>query len=177
LRTSIDRTFRAKISARRKSSIRGILGKIPGVSALPVTTSKYQVRGPEGAAAKIPEKPALELEEDPQHLRDGEDDLAMRHIQEKRLPHPLAPLLDPLGMTRWAKTPGAAREHNEPLLGAVRTLDPGKPATGIAAVKILLDHLLDDQPEKNRTPARNGSYFCQRMVYFTPSPSPLNTQI
>ena len=27
-------------------------------------------------------------EEDPQPLGDGEDDLAMRHIQEKRLPHP-----------------------------------------------------------------------------------------
>jgi hypothetical protein len=31
-------------------------------------------QGPEGAAAKIPQEPALELEEDPQHLGDGEDD-------------------------------------------------------------------------------------------------------
>jgi len=38
------------------------------------------------AAAKIPQGPALVLEKDPQHLGDGENDLVMRHIQEKRLP-------------------------------------------------------------------------------------------
>ena len=57
-----------------------------------------------------------------------------------------------LGMTRRAEPPGAAREHNEPLLGAVRTPDAGEPAAGIAAVKILLDHLLDDRPEKTVLP-------------------------
>jgi hypothetical protein len=82
-------------------------------------------QGPEGAAAEIAEEPTIELEEDPQPLGDGEDDLAMRHVQEKRLPHPLAPLLDPLGMTRRAESPGAAREHDEPFLGAVGTPDAG----------------------------------------------------
>jgi hypothetical protein len=38
------------------------------------------------AAAKISPEPALELEEDPEHLRDREDDLAVRDIQKKRLP-------------------------------------------------------------------------------------------
>jgi hypothetical protein len=38
---------------------------------------------------------------------------------------PFPPLLDPLGMTGWAESPGAAREHNEPLLGAVGTPDAG----------------------------------------------------
>jgi len=42
-------------------------------------------------------KPAPELEEDPQHLGNGEDDLAMRYAREKRLPHLLALLLDPIG--------------------------------------------------------------------------------
>ena len=107
-------------------------------------------QGPEGAAAEIAEEPALELEEDPQPLGDGEDDLAMRHVQEKRPPHPLAPLLDPLGMTRRAESPGAAREHNDPLLPTVGTPDSSEPATGITAVEILLDHLLDDRPEKTR---------------------------
>jgi len=82
-------------------------------------------QGPEGAAAEVPQKPALVLEEDPQHFGDGEDDLAMRHVQEKLLPHPLAPLLDPLGMTRRAESPGATREHNEPLLPTVGTPDAG----------------------------------------------------
>ena len=56
-------------------------------------------------------------------------------------------VVDPLDMTRWAESPGAARKHDEPLLGAVGTPDAGEPAAGIAAVKILLDHLLDDRPE------------------------------
>ena len=34
-------------------------------------------------------------------------------------------MVNPLGMTRWAESPGAAREHDEPLLGAVRTPDAG----------------------------------------------------
>jgi len=36
----------------------------------------------------ISQEPALVLEEDPQHLGDGEDNLTVRHVQEKRLPHP-----------------------------------------------------------------------------------------
>jgi hypothetical protein len=104
-------------------------------------------QGPEGAAAEIPQEPALELEEDPQHLGDGEDDLAMRDIQEKRLPHPLSPFLQPLGMTRGAESPGAAGKHKKPLLPTVGTSDAGEPAAGIAAVEIALDHLLDDRPE------------------------------
>jgi hypothetical protein len=105
-------------------------------------------QGPEGAAAEIGEEPALVLEEDPQHLGDGEDDLTVWHVQEKRLPHPLAPLLQTLGMTRGAESPGAAGEHKKPLLPTVRTPDAGKPAAGIAAVKIALHDLVDDRPEK-----------------------------
>ena len=57
-------------------------------------------QGPEGATAEIAQEPTIELEEDPQPLGDGEDDLTMRHVQEKRLPYPFSPFLDPLGMTR-----------------------------------------------------------------------------
>ena len=56
-------------------------------------------QGPEGAATKISQEPAIVLEEYPQHLGDDKDDLTVRNIQEERLPHPLAPLLQPLRMT------------------------------------------------------------------------------
>jgi len=79
------------------------------------------------------------VEEDPQHLGDGEDDLAMRNIQEKRLPHPLAPCLNALSVAGGAEPPGAAGKHNEPFLPAVGTPDPDEPAFRIAAVKITLD--------------------------------------
>ena len=64
-----------------------------------------------GTAATLPQEPALELEEDPQHLGNDEDHLAVGDIQEERLPHPLAPFLKPLGMTGWTEASGAAGEH------------------------------------------------------------------
>jgi hypothetical protein len=67
-------------------------------------------------------------------------------------------------MTRWAESPGPAREHNEPLLGAVGTPDAGEPAAGIAAVKILFDHLLDDRPEKTILPLEPTLIFRQKPV-------------
>jgi len=42
-------------------------------------------------AAKIAQEPAFELKEDPEHLGDREDYLAVRNIQEERLPHPRRP--------------------------------------------------------------------------------------
>ncbi len=121
-------------------------------------------QGPEGAAAQIAEEPTIELEEDPQPLWDGEDDLAMRHVQEKCLPHPLAPLLDPLAMTRRAESPGPAREHDEPFLGAVGTPDSSEPAAGIAVVEILLHHLPDDRPEKTVLPLETTFILSQEPV-------------
>jgi hypothetical protein len=47
---------------------------------------KIASQGPEGTAAEITEEPTLELEEDPQHLGNGEDHLAMRNIQKELLP-------------------------------------------------------------------------------------------
>jgi hypothetical protein len=51
-------------------------------------------------------------------------------------------------VARWAESPGAAREHDEALLGAVGTPDSSEPAARVAAVKIPLDHLLDYRPEE-----------------------------
>jgi len=50
-------------------------------------------------------------------------------------------------MARWAKSPAAAGKVKEPLLTTVGTPDAGKSASGVAAVKIALHHLLDDGPE------------------------------
>ena len=67
---------------------------------------------------------------------------------------------DPLGMTRRAESLGAAREHDESLLGPVGTPDSGsasqssmrlpnqgEAAARIAAVDKLLDDVLDDRRE------------------------------
>ena len=67
---------------------------------------------------------------------------------------------DPLGMTRRAESLGAAREHDESLLGPVGTPDSGsasqssmrlpnqgEAAARIAAVEKLLDDVLDDRRE------------------------------
>ena len=59
---------------------------------------------PDGAATKIAQEPALELEENPQHLGDREDHLTMRDVEKERLPHPLTPLLKTLGMAGATKS-------------------------------------------------------------------------
>ena len=43
-------------------------------------------QGPKGQAAEIPQQLTLVLEEDPQRLGYGEDDLTMGHVQKERLP-------------------------------------------------------------------------------------------
>ena len=55
-------------------------------------------------------------------------------------------------MTRGAESPGPAGEHDQPLLPAFGTADPGESAFRVAAIKIALDHLLDDRPEKTVRP-------------------------
>ena len=97
---------------------------------------------------KIPKEPALVLEEYPQHLGDGEDDLAVGDVEEKFFPHPLAPLLKPFCVARWAKSSSATREVEEKFRTTVRTADAGKPAARVAAVKIALNDFLDDRPEE-----------------------------
>ena len=51
-------------------------------------------------------------------------------------------------MTRRAESPGPAREHDQPLFGAVRAPDAGEPAARVAAIEVTLDDLLDDRSEK-----------------------------
>jgi len=127
LRTSIARTSRAKISASRESSIRGILWKTPASSVPPSVTRKWR------CTCRLSRSPKVWM-------------------------------VNPLGMARWAESPCPAREHNEPLLGAVGTSDAGEPAFRIAAVKILLDHLLNDRSEKTVLPLKTTLILSQEPV-------------
>jgi hypothetical protein len=76
----------------------------------------------------FPQELTLELEEHPEHLRDREDHLTIRDIQEERLSHPLTPFLQPFGMVGMTEPAGAAGEHQEAFRVAVLTADAGKPA-------------------------------------------------
>ena len=87
--------------------------------------------------AELPQKSAVVLEEETQHPGDGEDDLAVRGIQEELLPHPLAPLFQPFCMARGTETAGAAGEHQEAFSMAVGTADVGEPATGFIRYKVI----------------------------------------
>jgi hypothetical protein len=85
-------------------------GNDPGHTLSPGCHLEISSQRAEGAATKFPQKPAVVFEEDAQHPGDGEDDLAVGDIEEKLLPHPLAPFLQALGMAGGAKSPGAAGE-------------------------------------------------------------------
>ena len=131
---------------------------------------KIDREGLDGRPAELPEELSPELEEDPQRLGDGEDDLTVRDIQEQCLPHPLAPLLQAFGMTGRAKAPRLAGKRQQVFRMAVRASDPGEARAGVAAVEILFHYLPDDRPEKTIlirfapedckacTPARNDSH-------------------
>jgi hypothetical protein len=113
-------------------------GDNAGLERRPGRSLQIEEKRPLGTAAKIAQEPALELEEEAQHLGDREDDLAVRDIEEERLPHPLAPLLQPLGMARMAKPSGLAGKHQQMFGPAARAPDPGKAAARIAAVETSL---------------------------------------
>jgi len=62
----------------------------------------------------------------------------MRDVEKERLPHPLAPLLKPLGMARRAKPSGLTGKHQKMFRPAARAPDAGEAALRIAAVKTSL---------------------------------------
>lgn len=118
----------------------------------------------DGRPAKSPEKSAIVLKENPQHLRHGEDNLEMRDIQKQGLPHPFAPFLNPLGMARGTETAGAAGKHQQPLISAVRASDAGKSAAVIAAVQIALDNFLDNGSEEAVLLLETALIFSQKAI-------------
>jgi len=50
-------------------------------------------------------------------------------------------------VTRWAESPGLAGERQQLFRSTVRTPDTGETRTGVAAVEVTLDDLLDDRAE------------------------------
>jgi hypothetical protein len=88
----------------------------------------------------------------------------VRDIEEKCLPHPLSPLLHPLGMARGTESPGAAGEHQEVFRLAVRTADAGKPAARVGAVQIALDDLFDNRSKVAVFLLKTSLVLCQETV-------------
>jgi hypothetical protein len=64
------------------------------------------------------------------------------------LPHPLPLFLPALGMAGGTEPACLAGKHKQALFPAVGTPDAGKATHRIAAVKILLDNILDDWPKE-----------------------------
>ncbi len=98
--------------------------------------------------AEIIEELSLEAEEQTKHFGNGKDDLSMGNIKQKFFPHPLAPLLTAFSMAGRTKSARLARKHQQALLSTVWTADAGKATHRIAAVKILLNHILDHRTEE-----------------------------
>jgi len=96
----------------------------------------------------IPQELALELEEHPQHLGNDKNHLAVRDIEEERLPHPLAPLLQPLGVARGTEAPGLTGKRQHLFRPAAWAADPGESTAGVAAIEVLFDHLFNDRTEE-----------------------------
>ncbi len=80
------------------------------------------------------------------------------------LPHPLAPLLQPLGMAGGAEATGAAGKHKEVFSPTVGTADAGKPAARIAAVQVALHNLLDNGTEEAVLFLEAMLIFCEEAV-------------
>ncbi len=99
-----------------------------------------------------------------QHLRDSEDNLAVRDIQQKLLPHPLSPLLTSLGMTRWTECAGLAGKKKKTLFPTVRASDAGKPAHRIATVEILLNNILDHGTQEAVLPLKPVLVFSEKLL-------------
>jgi hypothetical protein len=92
---------------------------IPGISSWPETVVKYSSRAWTAARQKGGKKRSSETEEKTQHFGNCKDYLSMGNIQEKLFPHPLAPHLKPLRMTRWAESACLAGKHEEAFLPTV----------------------------------------------------------
>jgi hypothetical protein len=130
-----------------------------GLECFPRRGLKIGKKRLDGTAAKIAQEPKLELEKDAQHLGDREDHLAMRNVQEERLPQPLTPFFQPLGMTGGTEPPGLVGKHQKMFRPAAWAPDPGKPAAGIAAIEIFFDNILDDRPEIPIFPLKTALVF------------------
>ncbi len=88
-------------------------GDHPGHDLLPCQGRKADRDGPGRRPAELSEELTPELEEDPQRLGDRQHHLAVRDVEKQPLPHPLAPLLQALRVTRWTEPPRFAGERQQ----------------------------------------------------------------
>jgi hypothetical protein len=88
-------------------------GDDSGHKLAPRDSLKITGQGAESAGAKLPQEPAFELEENPQHLGNRKDHLAVRNVKKERLPHPLAPLLKTLSMAGRTEAPRLAGKREQ----------------------------------------------------------------
>ena len=139
-------------------------GNHSGHELAPGSNLEITGQGAKAAATELSQQPAVVFEEDAQHPGDGENDLAVGDIEEKRLPHPLAPLLEPLRMARGTEAAGAAGEHQEAFRVAVRTADAGKAAARVAAVEVALHDFLDNRPEEAVLLLKTALVFRQKPI-------------
>jgi hypothetical protein len=123
-------------------------GDNAGLERRPGRSLQIEEKRPLSTAAKIPQELALELKEEAQHLGNDEDHLTMRDVEKERLPHPLASLLQPLGVARGTEAARLTGKHQKMFCPAARAPDPSKSAAGVAAVEIAFDDVLDDRPEE-----------------------------
>jgi hypothetical protein len=87
------------------------------------------------------------FEVNPEHLRDGEDDLPVRHRPQDRLVEPLRKRHRPLRVAGGAEVPPLAGVGQEVLVTTVGAADAGKTLAEIATGKIVPDDLSDYGPE------------------------------
>jgi hypothetical protein len=103
--------------------------------------------GLDGRMAELTKKLPPELEEDAEHFGNDKDDLAMRDVQNKLLPHPFAPLLKPFGMAGGTESSRSTGEGQKEISATARTADAGEPTARVAAVEMFFYNLTDDLPE------------------------------
>jgi hypothetical protein len=77
--------------------------------------------------------------------------------------NPLTPLLPALGMTRWTKSACLAGKKKKTLFPTIRTPDAGKPAHRVAAVKILLHHILNHRTEETILSLKPALVFSEKL--------------
>jgi hypothetical protein len=97
------------------------------------------------APAQEAKELAVVLEENAEHLGNGDNVLADRDFFEDFLLDPLGKEKHPLLMTRGAEIPSFTRKGEQELAAAPTAPDTGKATAKVAAVKELVDDAMDNR--------------------------------
>ncbi len=82
----------------------------------------------------------------------------------KLLPHPVAPLLPPFGMTRWAESANLTGKLEKFLCTTIWTSYPGKSNLRTPAIEILINHFINSGFEKSLLSLEPTLIFEQELV-------------